>query len=450
MPRPLSTLSAVLAALTLTSQPSFAINLGITHLEVPPTRALLDGKPIPHGDDYAFIDDFSEGLALAYRFTKDDRIIKQYLDLEGRAVIDDLPFHEQEFLPADITREADPYPNQDRLAFREGLAVYGVERPKEQMIAAPWYGYIDRTGKTAIAPAFTLATPFHQGVALVVQLDDSQAIIDGTGKVLHTFDKEDFAACPFAWWRKGLFDSFYNKDCAIPLSWTRDAEKKKVTVLFRKFDENRREKDRKTTVKIPDFTETAFPRGETVDVARVTRTFGRPITDAEKAALEELKVARAKADAADMKRREQMAARMHVGNPAKPKRFIVGQLYGETRGGSVSVTREVDRGLTYSKTETKTIDTSTTRSFLLWRYVTAFDGSSFTLLSRYAPVQDVSNRPSIPSDLHGLPGVTVVGEGPIDAFLKAKGVTLGNREESPTTLTEDQILSMTDLPFGKF
>jgi hypothetical protein len=52
------------------------------------------------------------------------------------------------------------------------------------------YGYIDKTGKLAIAPQFYEADDFSEGLA-AVEIDDSWGYIDKTGKVVITPQFDD-------------------------------------------------------------------------------------------------------------------------------------------------------------------------------------------------------------------------------------------------------------------
>jgi hypothetical protein len=114
---------------------------------------------------------FSEGLAVVCINKK-----WGYIDKTGKMIID------PQFDMAD--------------SFSEGLAVVSVvandvgqkSKPEENIISGLGkFGYIDKTGKSIIAPQFALAMAFHEGLA-AVQVGDftvgKWGYIDKTGKVV--------------------------------------------------------------------------------------------------------------------------------------------------------------------------------------------------------------------------------------------------------------------------
>lgn len=66
-----------------------------------------------------------------------------------------------------------------------GLAPFTPDKSR-----AAW-GYIDKNGKIALKPTYKVAQPFEDGKALVKLNDNSFALIDTTGKVLHSYTRND-------------------------------------------------------------------------------------------------------------------------------------------------------------------------------------------------------------------------------------------------------------------
>lgn len=119
---------------------------------------------------------FSEGLACVRSGTK-----YGYIDKNGKEIIP---------IELDFNRETNGLSNNnpdwdftqnliEPLEFSEGLAVCANQGKT---------GYIDKSGKFAIEPIYSMAEPFHQGIAAVITIDykpgDAKTFIDKSGKII--------------------------------------------------------------------------------------------------------------------------------------------------------------------------------------------------------------------------------------------------------------------------
>ena len=68
------------------------------------------------------------------------------------------------------------------------------------------FGFLDKTGKWAIEPQFSLAGPFSEGLAMVLTADDKIGFIDPTGRfAIDPYDCDiDFYDSRFIYFNSGL------------------------------------------------------------------------------------------------------------------------------------------------------------------------------------------------------------------------------------------------------
>lgn len=139
------------------------------------------------------------------RFNRDGK--QGYLDLAGKVAIEPKFKLSTEFSEdAAYTKDKDGFYYFDKKGaelfpgkrfaevsdFNDGLALV-VEKGKEEKK----YGFIDKTGKFAIEPAFLLPACFSEGLAFVNK-DGKRLFIDKTGKEAFPLDPKISAAAPFS------------------------------------------------------------------------------------------------------------------------------------------------------------------------------------------------------------------------------------------------------------
>jgi WG containing repeat len=148
--------------------------MAIFRVDTPPKYGVVNahGVVIVPAGIYSQIEDFSEGLAAASR--KDG---SGYLNKEGH--------------------EAIPFTFASTASFSDGMAAVMMHVPPTHDY--PWRtlnGYIDKTGKVVIAPAFMAGfwatTPFSRGIAWVAKTGaqpnyPDYAMINSAGKILTDF-----------------------------------------------------------------------------------------------------------------------------------------------------------------------------------------------------------------------------------------------------------------------
>lgn len=433
-------LSSSLALLLLSSSPAFAeAPEPKLHVDMPTVKAALDGKPVTLSADYIFVDDFKDGLALAYRVTPDRGLVKEYLDPTGKAVLSGAPLTQWEL---NAVKKHGPSGNLEKwfgpdfrnFAFSEGLAVYGVIVSSDAKKADERYGYMDKAGNRVTPPVFYNALRFGKGAAVAVSGDAyNYLIIDRTGKILHTVNGGDFRTSV------ALFkDGSYNAGMAVPVAVAADPATKTVAVTFQVYNSKGKMKERIETFKTPELTDADYVAAIAIDPSRMTREAGRLFNGDELAnanaayyakvnAKRDAQAALIEKRAAEIEEREREQRWKDIGDTSKPVRYIIGEIVGETRDlGTTSVSRETERGMTYSKSEVTTIRRSSTRSFLVWQYFNAYEGTAESLLRRRTQGMTAKHRMHVPVDLRGLPGHSVVGTGDAATFLKLHGGTAGN------------------------